>query len=127
MSLRETILAANDIESEIVDIPAWGVQVEVRSMDGRSRAKMLASAAGENGEVNLENLYPEMVILCSFDPETGERIFEPSDTDALLAKSAGPLEQVALAAMRVSGMTKDALDVEGKDSLSTESTGSTSN
>jgi len=67
-----------------------------------------------------------MVILCSFDPESGEQIFSQDDRDLLLSKSAGPLELIALAAMRISGMTPDAIDVAGKDSLSTENDDSSS-
>lgn len=120
MSIRDRILSADDIESEIVDVPQWGVKIEVRSMDGRSRARMLSQASLDNGSVNLESVYPDMVILCSFDPDTGERIFEPGDADALMSKAAGPIEQVAMAAMRVSGMAADSMDKAGNDSSSTE-------
>lgn len=120
MSIRDQILNADDIESELVEIPAWGVSVEVRSMDGRSRTRLLKMTTDSEGTVDMETLYPEMVILCSYDPSTGERVFEAGDRDALLSKSAGPLEMLALAAMRVSGMTGDALNTAGKDLPSTE-------
>lgn len=119
MSLRDKILNADDITSEIIDIPAWGVQVEVRSMDGRSRTRLLKMASDAEGNIDMEVVYPEMILLCAFDPETGERIFEESDRDAVLSKSAGPVELLALAAMRVSGMSSDAMDEAGKDSSST--------
>ena len=120
MSLRDKILNADDITSEIIDIPAWEVQVEVRSMDGRSRTRLLKMASDAEGNIDMEVVYPEMILLCTFDPETGERIFEESDRDAVLSKSAGPVELLALAAMRVSGMSSDAMDEAGKDSSSTE-------
>lgn len=127
MSIREQILNADDIETELVEVPVWGVNIEVRSMDGRSRTRLLRNAASSDGGVDMETLYPEMVIQCSFDPETGERIFNEDDADVLLAKAAGPLELVAMAAMRVSGMTGNAVEVAGKDSPSTESEDSSSN
>lgn len=127
MSIREQILNADDIETELVEIPVWGVTVEVRSMDGRSRTRLLRNAASSDGAVDMETLYPEMVIHCSFDPESGERIFVEDDADALLSKAAGPLEMLAMAAMRVSGMTSDAIDVAGKDSPSMESDDSSMN
>lgn len=127
MSIREQILNADDIETELVEIPVWGVTVEVRSMDGRSRTRLLRNAASSDGVVDMETLYPEMVIRCSFDPESGERIFVEDDADALLSKAAGPLEMLAMAAMRVSGMTSDAIDVAGKDSPSMESDDSSMN
>ena len=126
MSLRDQILSADDITSELVEVPAWGVTIEVRSMDGRSRTRLIKSAADAEGNVDVERLYPEVVILCSHDPVTGERIFDENDREALLAKSAGALEIVAQAALRVSGMTPDALDEAGKGSTSIPSDGSSS-
>lgn len=126
MSLRDKILNADDISTEIIDIPAWGVEVEVRSMDGRSRTRLLKMASGEDGSIDMEIVYPEMILLCAFDPETGERIFDEGDRDALLSKAAGPIELLALAAMRVSGMSADSVDEAGKDSSTTTSEGSAS-
>lgn len=127
MSLRDKILNADDMTSELVDIPAWDATVEVRSMDGRSRARLLKLAATESGDVDMEIIYPEMIILCAHDPATGERLFDEADRDALLAKAAGPVETLALAAMRVSGMSGDALDAAGKGSSSIPSDDSTTN
>ena len=84
-------------------------------MDGRSRTRLLKSAANMDGTIDLEKMYPEMVILCAHDPETGERIFTEADRDALLGKSAAALELVALTAMKVSGMTGEAQKEAGKD------------
>lgn len=120
MSIREQIINADDIDHEIIDIPVWGVKIEVRSMTGRARTRLIKTATDNDGQLDMETLYPDMVILCAFDPETGEQIFTQDDRDLLLSKSAGPLEQVALAAMRISGMTPDALDAAGKDLPSTE-------
>jgi hypothetical protein len=127
VSIREQILNADDIETELVEVPAWGVTVEIRSMDGRSRTRLLKSASDNDGVIDMERMYPEMVILCSFDPESGERIFTADDVDALLSKSAAPLELLATSAMRVSGMTGDAVEVAGKDSPSITSDDSSTN
>lgn len=118
MSIREQILNANDIETQMVEVEQWGVTVEVRSLDGRSRAALIQAATNAEGSVDLEKLYPELVMLCAHDPATGERIFTPEDRDALMAKSGAALEVVALAAMQVSGMTQTARDEAGKDSSS---------
>lgn len=126
MSLRESILNANDLESTIVELPVWGVRLEVRSLDGRSRARLLSTAAKPDGSVDLERLYPDMVIACTYDPETGERVFTDDDREVLLGKSASQLEKLALAAMEVSGMTPGSQEAAGKDSLSTANEGSSS-
>lgn len=118
-NLRNKILEAEDITSEMVEVPQWGVTVEVRSMDARSRILMTQDVS-EDGNVSMERLYPDMVIKTAHDPETGERIFDDSDRDALLAKSSAALDILATAAMRVSGMSAGAVDAVGKDSSSME-------
>ena len=120
MSIRDQIINADDIEHEIIEVPVWGVSIEVRSMTGRARTRLIKTATDNDGQLDMETLYPDMVILCAFDPETGEQIFTQDDRDLLLSKSAGPLELIALAAMRISGMTPDAIEVAGKDLPSTE-------
>lgn len=119
MSIRDQILTAQDIPSEIVDVPEWGVKVEVRGMTGAERTRIMDKAVGQTGDVNLQFVYPEIVIATSFDPESGEQIFSPSDRDALLAKSANALDRLASVGMRLSGFTQESADVAGKDSSAT--------
>jgi len=119
VSIRDQILTAQDIPSEIVDVPEWGVKVEVRGMTGAERTRIMDKAVGQTGDVNLQFVYPEIVIATSFDPESGEQIFSPSDRDALLAKSANALDRLASVGMRLSGFTQESADVAGKDSSAT--------
>jgi hypothetical protein len=125
--LRESILGSDDIVREPVDVPEWGVTLEVRSMTGAERTRIMDLAANERGQVNLTMVYPEVVIATTFDPESGEQVFEPSDRDALLAKAAVPLERLATVGMRLSGFTQDAQDAAGKDSSDSTTDGSPSN
>ena len=50
--LRKTILEADDIIAEDVEVPEWDTTVEVRGMSGKERAKLLKGAAA-GGEVNM--------------------------------------------------------------------------
>ena len=119
MSARDQILALNDIPSEIVDIPEWGVKVQVRGMTGAERMRIMDMATKNAGDFNLQFVYPEIVIATSFDAETGEQIFKPSDRDVLLAKSANALDRLGSVGMRLSGFTAEAADAAGKDSSAT--------
>ena len=121
MSNRDLILAKQDIPSQQQDLPEWGVKVEVRGMTGAERTRIMDKATGNAGDVNLQFMYPEIVIATSFDPETGEQIFVPSDRDVLLSKSASAIDRIALVGMRLSGFTKEAADDMGKDSSETAS------
>jgi len=118
-NLSEIIFATSDIAEELVHVDAWGVDILVKAMTARDRARMVEQAGGGEANMNLEQILPDLVILCSYDPESGERIFVPSDRDALLAKSADPIEKIALKAMALSGMSDTAVDEAGKDSSPT--------
>src|SRR5690606_39217406 len=114
-SLRERILSAQDIRSERVHVPEWDVEVEVRSMTGAQRAAVLKGGTGADGEIDLERLYPILLIETTYDPESGERIFNPADRDALNAKNSGALERIAKVAMRLSGIEPGAEDAAKND------------
>ena len=121
-SLSDKIFAADDIESELVEVAQWGVTLLVKSMSAKARAALIDYAIANNGgNFNIQQVMPDIVIQCTFDPETGERVFLDGDREALMAKSAGAVEEVAAVAMRLSGMTDDAVDAAGKESSPTQS------
>jgi hypothetical protein len=111
MSLREKILAAEDIESEMLEVPEWDCTVEVRGMNGADRSRILESAAAsEDGKISIGNMYVETVIASTYDPETGERIFTNADRDVLMSKSAAAIDKIATVGMRLSAMDTKAAD-----------------
>lgn len=116
MSLKDQILTADDTTTEIVEVSEWGVKVQVRTMSGAARALVLQSAVDDDGKVDLQKVYPDIIIGCTFDPESGEQVFAPSDREILMTKSGAALDKVAAVAMRLSGFTADAVDKAGKDS-----------
>ena len=114
MSIRDRIIAASDTASELLVIKEWDVTVEVRSMSGAARAVLIQDAANNDGKVNFAKILPEIIIGCVFDPETGERVFESKDEEALMEKSGQVLDKVLAVAMRLSGFADGAVDVAGK-------------
>lgn len=122
--LSDIIIAADDIESETVEVPQWGVTVVVKSMTAGDRAKLLSGAINNGGQLDFEEVLPDVVILCTYDPETGERVFGPQHREAVMGKSAAAVETVATVAMRLSGLNDDAVDAAGKDSSETPTEGS---
>jgi hypothetical protein len=120
VSIRDQILAVQDIPTQLVEVPEWGVKIEVRGMTGAERTRIMDKATAA-GEMNLQMIYPEIVIATSFDPLTGEQVFVPEDRDILLSKSATALDRVAMVGMRLSGFTKESADELGKDSSETAS------
>jgi hypothetical protein len=108
MNLREKILNMSDVKKELVEIEEWECKVEVRSLSGKERAKISSSAVDGNGKVDMENMYPTILIASCFDPETGEKLFTEGDRDILNTKNASALEKIAVVAMRLSGLSQSA-------------------
>jgi len=111
VSLRDQILAAEDIQIEMVEVPEWGVTVEVRGMSGADRsALMQAVADSPEGKATISTMYVDSIIATAYDPETGERLFTPEDAGALNAKAASALDRLAEVSMRLSGMTAESTE-----------------
>lgn len=127
--LRSKILQAHDIPEETITVKAWDATLLIRGLTAKARANLLQNAVegqGKNARVNLQKVYPDLVILTTFDPETNERVFQPTDRDALLEKAGGPVEQIAMVAGRLSGLGDDTQANLEKNSESTQSDASTS-
>ena len=127
MSLRDQILNSNDIPVETVKVKEWDTTIEVRGMTGAERTRILDLAMVDGAEMNLQMVYPEIVISTAFDPETGEQIFTPEDRAALLSKSATALDRLASVGMKLSGFTQETADDLGKDSSEMASGDSSTN
>lgn len=127
MSLRDRILQASDTTNELVDIPEWGVTVEVRSMSGAARASIVQAGALQGQLPDMSKFTSDIVVMCTFDPETGEQVFTKDDADLVMDKNGAALEKIVTVAMRLSGFSKDAIDAAGKGSSSTASVDSFSN
>ena len=101
MSLRDTILTADDLGEQIIDVPQWDVKVLIRGFDGIMRSKVQDLATQKGSEAAYMNA--DILILVARDPDTGELIFDKADREALSLKSGAAIELVVLAAIRMSG------------------------
>jgi hypothetical protein len=126
VSLRDQILNSNDIPKELVKVKEWNIEIEVRGMTGAERTRILDLAQAGDG-MNLQMVYPEIVISTAFDAETGEKIFNPEDRTALLSKSANALDALATVGMRLSGFLAETSNDLGKDLSETVIEDSSSN
>lgn len=115
MSLRDRILNAEDLGSEIVYIPEWDVKVEVRAMTVAQQQTLIAKVRKPNGDLNSELLAVETIIAACFDPETGERVFDDADRDVLRTKSASAFSRLLAASNRAAGMEDESQVVSRLD------------
>jgi len=127
MNLRDQILAAQDIPSEELHVKEWDVTVLVKGMSAGERITLMQNAYDQKTQqVNMAAVYPDVVVSCVHDPESGEAIFTPSDKDALMSKSSAAIESIAAVGLRLSGIGADVEDEAGKGSSSTPSDDSSS-
>ncbi|MDQ0273965.1 hypothetical protein [Cytobacillus purgationiresistens] len=113
--LRNNILNTQDISSENLYIPEWKVEVEVRGLSGSARNRILSNALNKKGEIDLNAMYPDLIIASLFEPGTNERIFGPEDRDILNAKSGKALERIARVAMDLSGLNEGQVEEKVKN------------
>lgn len=126
--MRDQILAAKDRTSKEVKVEEWGVTIELRTMTAAQRVAMFSDAYDPNtGQTNLKVLYPQVITSCCFDPKTGEPIFTEADTEAVMGKSGLVIERLAMEALNLSGMDKDAVTEAGKAMLGNQSDASSMN
>jgi len=114
--LYDKIKNVDDIKKEVVHVSQWDCDVEVRTMSGLERAMLLGRCMDKDNNVIQDKFQSGVLIACLYDPETGEKLFSEADADWLIKKSSGAIEKLAGAAMRVSGLTREAMETAEKNS-----------
>ena len=128
MSLKDKILASEDIPSETIHVKEWDVDLLIKGMTAGERVTLMQSAYDAKTEqVNMSKVYPDVVVACAHDPATGEPVFTDGDKDALMGKSSAAIERIADVGLRLSGIGKEEQDAAGKDSSSIPSGVTSSN
>ena len=111
-SRKDKIRAIQDIKSELVPIPEWDETLEVRSLSVITRNKLYGTLKiGDKATAeDTTQFEASLVILGTFDPDTGERLFDDTDRDWLVEKNSAPMLRLAAAIRRLSGLTTQAED-----------------
>jgi len=125
---KSTILCANDLQTEDVEVPEWGGAVRVRSFTGRERDAFEASMVrgeGRDRKVDLTNMRARLVGLTVID-ELGDRLFTDDEVDLLGAKSGAALDRVFAIAQKLNGLSGTDVEELTKNSSGVPSAVSTS-
>jgi hypothetical protein len=88
MSLKDTILAAEDIKLKAIEVPEWGTTVYIRVMSGTERDSWETNVLSKQ-----VNIRAGLLVRCLADDQ-GKRIFSDSDVNALGAKSGHVLDKL---------------------------------
>jgi hypothetical protein len=117
--ISDLIAPSTDLEVEQVNLPKWGVVIEVRGLDGvkRSEFQQAMSRASESDDpTDSTAIEKALLVLSCFDPEADPPtpVFTEADVDMLWTKSGAYIGRLVQAALTVSGLTKASQEAMGK-------------
>lgn len=129
MSLRDRIRARVEAgaDRKHQDILYHGELVRVAPMTARDKVTMGVRITDEEGRTDGVKLWQELLVRCCYDPETNEPVFRPEDAEWLILDDAEAVEPLVDAAMRLNGLTGQAVEEAAKNSESTPTSDSSSN
>lgn len=108
---RDAILAADDDQVELVQVPEWSGSLYVRGMNAAQLENLYRSMnRGKGTKVRVEttNFQARVVARCAMEgpQRDARRLFDASDVEALSKKSGAALKRVYDVAARLSGITQ---------------------
>lgn len=120
---KDQILAAQDLETETVEVPQWGGSVMVRSLTARERGQLISSIVDQRAGGRTLKLTEIQVRTCAMAivDAQGSRMFEEADIAKLSRKSASALQVVFEVAQRLSGLSDDQVEELTEDFAETPS------
>lgn len=108
--LRESILTADDLPREAVEVPEWGLTVWVRTISASQRDAFEGALAKDQYLDVRARL--AAYALCD---EDGSPLFTEADIKALGMKSSAAISRIADVAMRLNAVTPKDLDAIEKN------------
>ena len=116
LQIREAMIKSGAVPRELLHVMLGeeDVEMEIRGLSAGARGRLLNevmvdSEDGQDRRIDLGKLYPLLVLECTFDKESGERIFSPGDFETVSELSASVLDPIAAVASRLSGLGDKAL------------------
>jgi hypothetical protein len=122
--LRSLILEAQDLPTEIVDVPEWDTKVYVRGLTAEDMDVYIRDTTNEGQGFSWKNARALLVVRTVVD-EAGERIFSDNDAGAVGAKSAQAVGKLFDVASKLCGFSRE--DQQGlADTFGNAQTGNSS-
>jgi len=106
------ILAQEDRQFEDVFVPEWNGIVRMRSMTGRERDALEASAIqgrGRDRQANLRNFRARTVAACAIGDDN-KLLFDRTQVEALGNKNAAAINRLFDVAQKLSGISREDVD-----------------
>ena len=106
---KKDILKAQDLKTEIVDVPEWGGKVKVRGLSASDRDCFENEMFEQSQSPGMKIVRASLCARCIVDEED-KRLFTDQDIKQLGTKSAVALNRVFKTAQKLSGLREE--DVE---------------
>lgn len=103
MLSKASILAAQDLPRETVNVPEWGGDVTVATMTGTERDTFEQELSDDKDNP----IFRARVLVRCLTDEAGKPLFTADDIEALSSKSAKALDRLYTVAKRLNGIGKD--------------------
>ncbi|KAF1064941.1 hypothetical protein DX980_18505 [Burkholderia gladioli] len=112
MLTRDQILAARDLETEVVHVPEWGGDVRIGVMSGKAREVLMDSLA----EQQPLSRFQALMLASTIVDDAGSPIFSADDVEQLRGKSTEVLVRLVEVAMRLNKIGQTAMEEAEKNS-----------
>ncbi|WP_186107247.1 hypothetical protein [Burkholderia gladioli] len=112
MLTRDQILAARDLETEVVHVPEWGGDVRIGVMSGKAREILMDSLA----EQQPLSRFQALMLASTIVDDAGTPIFSADDVEQLRGKSTEVLVRLVEVAMRLNKIGQTAVEEAEKNS-----------
>ncbi|WP_186183748.1 hypothetical protein [Burkholderia gladioli] len=112
MLTRDQILAARDLETEVVHVPEWGGDVRIGVMSGKAREILMDSLA----EQQPLSRFQALMLASTIVDDAGTPIFSADDVEQLRGKSTEVMVRLVEVAMRLNKIGQTAVEEAEKNS-----------
>ena len=111
MSLKDEILAADDLRTEVVHVKEWGRDITLRQLpDAQMDAFIDAAMDQREGDTVRTTGLKARLVGASIVDEGGALVFTPDDLLALQEKSAAAINTLFNAAQKLNNLTDEAVE-----------------
>jgi len=119
---KAAILASEDLEQRIVEVPEWGGSLTIRALTGKERDAFEEGSLDKNKNLTMYNIRARLVAMSAID-EDGKRLFTNADATSLGDKSAQALNRCFEVSASLSGITGSDIDeLEGNSEAALQDT-----
>ena len=110
---KDAILAANDTKAETISVPEWGGDVRIAVMSGLARDRFVEM---QNDGQTGYSVFQARLLATTIVDDAGNLLFTVEDVDKLRGKSRTVLDRLTQEAVRINGMSVEAIEREEKNS-----------